>query len=262
MKMKDDHIIELLPDFLDNTLTSEERNSVALHLKECKSCTKEFRKTEALFNAIREEEATIPSDRIKDNFLRMLEREKLGKSKVVSFNQKKTGTYGFLRIAAGIALLIGSFLLGNIVQQQRLDKRIAALEGSSLDIKQTAMLSLMENQSASRRIQGVNYIEDFQNPDKAIVIALINRMLHDENTNVRLSAAEALERFTSSEAVKKAFITALEKEKEPAIQIILIQTLVEIQEKKAVQPMQKLLEQQETQPFIKRQIKSLLPSII
>ena len=87
-------------------------------------------------------------------------------------------------------------------------------------------------------------------------------MLYDENTNVRLTAVEALREFANSEAVKEAFITALQNEKDPSIQITLIHTLVEIQEKKAIQPMRRLLEQQETQPFVKQQIESLLPKII
>ena len=124
------------------------------------------------------------------------------------------------------------------------------------------MLSLMENQSASRRIQGVNLIEEFTIPDEAIITALANRMLFDNNTNVRLSAVEALGKFTQSDTVKKTFITALETEKDPSIQITIIHTLVTIQEKKAIAPMQRLLEQEETQPFVKQQIKSLLPSII
>ena len=84
----------------------------------------------------------------------------------------------------------------------------------------------------------------------------------DENDNVRLTAFEALSRFTSSEKVKEVFLEALGKEKNPSIQIAIIQVLVQIQEKKAVEPMQRLLEQEDTQPFIKEQIKTGLPKII
>ena len=66
----------------------------------------------------------------------------------------------------------------------------------------------------------------------------------------------------SSETVKTAFIEALGTEKNPSIQIAIIQALVSIQEKKAIGPMQKLLEREDTQPFIKDEIKLGLPKII
>ncbi|MEC7263138.1 MAG: HEAT repeat domain-containing protein, partial [Bacteroidota bacterium] len=61
--------------------------------------------------------------------------------------------------------------------------------------------------------------------------------------------------------VKNVLIEALEKEKNPSIQVAIIQTLVQIQEKKAAEPMKKLLEKEDTQPFIKEQIKAVLPSL-
>ncbi|MEM0933413.1 MAG: HEAT repeat domain-containing protein, partial [Bacteroidota bacterium] len=167
-----------------------------------------------------------------------------------------------LKIAASIALLVTSFQIGSVFQQKKTDGDIASLENETLRMKQTVMLSLMENQSASKRIQGVNYIEEIPNPDDAVVAALANRMLYDENDNVRLTAFEALSRFTSSDKVKEVLIQALGQEKNPSIQIAIIQVLVQIQEKKAVGPMQRLLEQEDTQPFIKEQIKTGLPKII
>ena len=76
-----------------------------------------------------------------------------------------------------------------------------------------------------------------------------------------MTAFEALVKFTSSETVKNTFIEALEQEQNPSIQVAIIQALVQIQEKKAAEPMKKLLEKEDTQPFIKDQIRAVLPSI-
>ncbi|PCJ98975.1 MAG: hypothetical protein COA50_01520 [Flavobacteriaceae bacterium] len=265
--MKKKHFTDLLPDYLDGLLDDIQKKQVETHLKKCAACTKELESLIVLFNSFDAEKELEPSDALKSNFYEALEQEKQEHSKVIALNSKiQSGKNpwmpNLLKIAASVALLICSFMLGKKQQEQKATTEIAALIDESLHIKQTAMLSLMENKSASRRIQGVNFIEEFTNPDETIVAALADRMLYDENTNVRLTAAEALLGFTASETVISAYISALKTEKDPGIQIAVIQILVQIQEKKAVAPLQNLLLKDDTQPFVKKHIESLLPSII
>ena len=66
--------------------------------------------------------------------------------------------------------------MGKQQSQEGHTKELAQLTEEKLQFKQTAMLSLMENESASKRIQGVNFIEEFANPDEAIVKALADRL--------------------------------------------------------------------------------------
>lgn len=261
------HITDLLPEYLDGILTEPQSKSVENHLKECDTCSEELKQLKLLYNAFDDEKKVLPSEKIKTEFYKNLEDEKRAYSETLDSGvkilaPKSRWSNNFFKIAASIALLVGSFVLGKYQQEQKSNLEIAALVDESIDIKETAMLSLMENKSASRRIQGVNYIEEFTNPDEAIIKALADRMLHDENTNVRLTAVEALANFTASEIVKKAYITALKTEKDPGIQIMVIQILVQIQEKKAVAPMQRLLQQDNIQPYVKKHIESVLPSII
>ena len=256
----------MLPDYLDGVLDTAQMQRVEAHLKKCPGCASEREAMGTLWDAFANEEPAAPSNRIRTHFLERLEQEKRGGDQVVSMAgdpaAKRFPWTNLLKVAASIVLLASAFMLGRYRQEQKSNLEIAALRNEGLEVRQTAMLSLMENKSASKRIQGVHYIDGFADPDEAIVKALTDRMLHDENTNVRLSALEALEKFTASEMVKEAFITALKTEKDSGIQIAIIQLLVKIQEKKAVAPMQRLLEHEDTQPFVKEQIESVLPAII
>lgn len=267
MKKENEHIITLFPAYLDNVLGDKEKAKVVAHLKICPACSEELEGFQSLFHAINQEDDLNPSDKLRNNFLRALEQEKNSVDKVVSLNNsevkaKNRGINTFLKIAASIALLVGSFLMGSYQQKQRSKKDIAVLETESLEMKQTAMLSLIDNQSARKRIQGVNFITEFDNPDESIINALAERMLLDQNTNVRLSAVDALSNFAKSEAVTSAFIKALATEKNPSVQIALIGKLVRIHEKRAAAPMKELLEQEDTQPFVKEEINSVLSQII
>ncbi|MEX0313988.1 MAG: HEAT repeat domain-containing protein, partial [Allomuricauda sp.] len=255
--MKKEHVSDLLPEYLDNILPKAKAIEVEEHLSDCPTCQKELEELKMLFEAFAKETTAVPSDRLRSKFEEALEIEKASTTKVVSLSterKKSSWASNMLKVAASIALLVGSFQMGSLFQQRKGNEDLAFAQNESLQLKQTTMLSLMENQSASKRIQGVNYIEEFPNPDEAVVKALANRLLYDENDNVRLNAFEALSKFTSSETVKTAFIEALGMEKNPSIQIAIIQALVQIQEKKAIGPMQKLLEREDTQPFIKNEI--------
>ena len=263
--MDTNDIKELLPDYLDGTLSDKERKMVEDHLESSSELREELEGLRVLLQVMGEDKIAVPTTRLRTNFEQALELEKSSMGKVVSMEtgkSKSNWASNLLKVAASIALLVASFQMGGVFQQQKSDADLLALQNESLQMKQTVMLSLMENQSASKRIQGVSYIEEFENPDEAIIDALADRLLHDEHDNVRLTAFDALSRFTSSEQVKTVLIEALEREKNPSIQIGIIQALVQMQEKKAVAPMKKLLEQEDTQPFIKDQIKAGLPKII
>jgi len=260
--MEKKQIIDLLPEYLDNLLNETQKKNVESYLKDSKSCSQELDELKRLFEAFEEEKEITPSEKLRTNFFEQIELEKQNQ-KVVSLNPRKnTWTNNLLKIAASVLLLVGAYFFGKQQQSQISNSEIAQLTDATLAYKQTAMLSLMENKSASRRIQGVNYIEEFEEPDESIVKALADRMLYDENINVRAAAVEVLANYTKSERVKNAFIEALKTEKDPGIQIIIIQTLGEIQEKKAATPMRELLNQEGTQPFVKEQIESVLTTII
>ncbi|UII77393.1 HEAT repeat domain-containing protein [Flagellimonas sp. HMM57] len=263
--MKDDHISDLFPEYLDNTLNDSDKQKIEQHLASCIQCKLELDEMKLLFKAFKNDSVSVPSDRLSVKFEAALNQEKAATTKIVSIAPKKEKSNwasNLLKVAASIALLVTSFQIGRVIQSQKNNQELVVLQDETLQFKQAAMLSLMENQSASKRIQGVNYIEEFPNPDEAIVKALTDRLLYDENDNVRLNAFEALSGFTTSETVKIAFIKALEQEKNPSIQVAIIQALVKIQEKKAIGPMQKLLEKEDTQPFIKKEIEQGLPKII
>ncbi len=265
--MEKNHIIELLPEYVDGLLNETQKKVVETHLVDCKSCSQELNELKALFTALESEKEALPSDKVRTNFFEQIELEKQNLSKVVSLNssssqRKSNWSNNLLKIAASVALLVAVYFFGKQHQEQISGKEIAQLTDQTRVFKQTAMLSLMGNKSASKRIQGVNFINEFTEPDEAIVGALADRMLNDENTNVRSTAVEVLSEFTTSETVKESFIKALKTEKDPGIQITIIQVLGKMQEKKAAASMQYLLEQDDTQPYVKDELESVLPNII
>lgn len=255
------NIHDRLVDYIDNRLPIKEAATIEAHIKSCNNCEKALREMREIVSTISKEILEHPSKNLRSNFDQMLDDEKqLQQAKIVQLKPKKNWK-SFLQIAATIILVFSSFLFGRYQKTQQFDKEVTELKNETLASKQTTILALMDNQSASKRIQGVQYVEEFSDLDPEIIEALVKRMMYDENTNVRLTAVNALQEFITSEKVKEGFIKALESEKDPTIQITIIQSLVKIQEKKALKPMQELLKQDETQPFVKEEIRLAISNI-
>ncbi len=260
--MKCNKIQNSILDYIENNLTEKEAAEFTAHINTCENCETELKELQELLSAISTNEPEHPSENLRKNFEQMLSEEKQQQQIKVLKLTSKTNWKRYLQVAASILLMLTSFLFGRYQQTQQINQQVAELTNEGLVIKQTAMLALLENKSASKRIKGVQYIEEFLEPDAEIVNALVTRMLNDENINVRLTAVNALQRFIASETVKNGYIKALEIEKDPSIQITIIQLLVKIQEKKALKPIQQLLEHNETHSFVKEEIKTLLSNII
>ena len=120
-------------------------------------------------------------------------------------------------------------------------------------MKRMMVFNLLENESASQRIQAVNYSEELSSPDSEIIMALINTLNSDKNTNVRLAAVYSLTRFKTNNTVKEAFIETLNKQDDPMIQIVIINMLVEMEEVKAVDELQDLLKNKNLNEQVKKQ---------
>lgn len=243
-----------LIDYLDNKLTKTEQNAVELHLKNCESCQKELNQLQLVITAISEEKEEIPSSELRSNFKKILQKElKKETTAVVAINTNKWKTY--LQVAASILVLVSAFLLGKY--QNTLKNTVAVVNK-----EQSSILAMFNNTSASKRILAVNNSQKFTKENTVIIQAIIDKLFYDENTNVRLAAAEALAKFSSLEMVKKALVKALETEKDPMIQIELIHILAKIQEKRALTPMKRLLNQEETPNYVKHELASTITNLL
>ena len=155
-----------------------------------------------------------------------------------------------LRIAAGLALLIIGFGAGWLFQSKSENGAVlAALDGKEAgqveEMKKVLAFEQMDNTSASERIQAVNHSYEISDADRDITQLLINTLNFDPNVNVRLAACQALTHFAEETEVKEALIQSLAIQTDPNIQISLIETLVAIKEKRAVDQFQQLARNQE-----------------
>lgn len=165
------------------------------------------------------------------------------------------GTW-LLRIAAGFALLIIGFGAGWLFQSKaEKGAALAALSGEKTgevaEMKKVLAFEQMNSTSASERIQAVNHSYEIPDADRDITQLLINTLNFDPNVNVRLAACQALTHFAGEAEVKEALIQSLAIQTDPNIQISLIEALVAIKEKRAVDQFQQLARNQEVLDIVR-----------
>jgi hypothetical protein len=248
-------IQDKLIDFLDQSLSEQEMKDMQELIDNNEDCAQELEEMKKIFFDMSEEEMEQPSASLRLNFEAMLEEEKAqihaerSRSKVINL-QKRTSWKSYIRVAASILIVTGAFVIGTLVGN-----------GDSENKQIDQVLATIENESASQRIAALNRSEDIQTTDRRILQAFIDRLLFDKKTSVRLAAVEALTKFASEEMVKVAFLKALEKDTDPAIQIELIQVLTKIEEKRALTPMKELLNNEEVPKYVKQEIQFNIPSL-
>jgi hypothetical protein len=147
----------------------------------------------------------------------------------------------FYRVAAVITLLIVAVIGGYwTYKNQQQEKELAAVREEMEATKQMMMAMMNNNQSASQRITGVSVAYKFEKADDEIVNVLVKTMNEDPNTNVRMAALEALSKFHDDPNVRKLLIKSLSIQKDPIVQIALIQLMVTMKEKGVMQDLEKL----------------------
>lgn len=117
--------------------------------------------------------------------------------------------------------------------------------------KELLFASLGNMESASTRIAAAMKAYDLKNADKEIVDALLHTMNSDPNTNVRLAALEALTKFRREPYVKKQLTASLKKQKDPMVQVELIQVLTTMKQTSILSELEKLVKDVNTSEAVK-----------
>ena len=253
--MEKEKLEGLIIDYIDGRLNTVDRHVVEQELLKNEEARKLYEELKQVISAMEESASLTPSPRLKETFQKNLAQEVRanGGSRVLFFNP------AFYRVAAAVALVIlgggiGFWISKNNSERQRLAEIETEMEITRKQLADTKalLLGMLDNeQSPSQRIRGVNVAMEFQKPDDEIVNALFQTLYSDPNTNVRVAALQALARFQDDAAVRKKLIQSLAKQKDPMVQIKLIQLMVEMGEKGVVTDLQNIVDDAATMKAVK-----------
>jgi anti-sigma factor RsiW len=238
--MDNEKLEMLLIDYIDGKLTDAERQQVEQELVRNENAFRLYEQLKEVIHAIDKSKKLEPSHHLKkqfDEFLATEIRTSKKETKIIFFQP------AFYRVAAAIALLVVGGGIGFWISKQNdQHQRLIAIENELKATKATMMGFIDNQQSASQRLQGINVALTIKSADDEVVNALAKRMNEDPNTNVRLAALDALSKFHTEPQVRKVLLDALSTQKDPMVQIALIQLMVKMKEKSVVNDLKKIIE--------------------
>jgi hypothetical protein len=257
--MKCEEVEIKMIDYLENTLDESNHEAIVKHLETCERCLDEITEIQQLMKQISNEELIGPDESLRINFYHMLHNEikKTEDKRVSNINALRIPWYNnsTSRIAAGLALLVCGTFLGLIIHSGIISSHnrveLAQLHSEVAALKQTAMFTMLKEESSSDRLQAVNYVNDIQNPDKQVIDVLVQTLNHDKNVNVRLASAYALAKFANEQIVCDSLVKSLTQQDDPILQVTLINILVERREKSALSPIRQIIANKSTLKEVK-----------
>lgn len=237
---------ELLPDYLQGRLNSELTGEVEKHLAGCPACGEEA----ALWKKLALLPEEQPGPEVQSRFKAMLESYQEGRWEKSSLSQEKSkqstpmlwglGNWRqmpFAGVAWACVFLVCGFLIGRNVERgpSSEDKQhIARMQDEMSAMRQMVALSMLQQQSASQRLEGVSWSTRLQQPDPQVLNALLHTLRFDSSVDVRLASLDALSRYAGRPEVRRELIDALKSKQSPLVQIALIDLLVDLHDRNAV----------------------------
>ncbi len=191
-----------------------------------------------------------------DAFDAKLEKRLKPAAKVIEFRPVHYWAAG---IAAGLALFFIGFFSGS---QLRGDTtQLASLQSQMTELRQNVVMSQLKQPSASERIKGVNFVYQMEAKSPEVIDALIETLNNDENSNVRLAAANALFTFKEDNTARQALIQSIQTQSDPSVKIALINIMIALKDKKAKPVIEEFLKKEPIPQQIKESIRHELKAI-
>jgi putative zinc finger protein len=238
--MNCERVAQLLPDYLQGNLGHDEDDQLEDHFQQCTNCAQEA----ALWKDLAHLPVAQPGEALRANFEAMLVAYREGRREQSRAASKAFGRWfgwsvgDWLRpaiagVAAALALLVAGFYAGRYgsagnAPQLQAQSQLAEMRTELGSMRQLMVLSMLQQQSATERLQGVSYSTQDAHLDPQILAALVHTLRYDASVDVRLAALDALSRHGNQPQVRTGLVDALEARQSPLVQIALIDLLVEL----------------------------------
>jgi Putative zinc-finger/HEAT repeats len=271
--MNCEQVRELFPDYLAGPIESASQADIDAHLAGCGECRDELSGLQTVWTrlgALPEEE---PSRGSEARFHAMLEAYRQGMKLAQREGAPRVTLAEWLGrlwprqpalqfetalLLFALGLLIGSSLLRRQAADLAIggpnERTLAQLREEVSTMRRMVTLALLQEQSPSDRLLGVQWSYQLRRPGEQVLSALLRALDSDPNVNVRLAAVDALHQFASEALVRKGLLRSLAEQKSPLVQIELINLMVRLSAKESVPLLKELSQKPELDPSVRERV--------
>ena len=145
----------------------------------------------------------------------------------LAFRRQRTVRRRMYQLGYGLAALLAGVVVGVVFRPSDGHREeVAEMRGELRALRQDVALSMLQQTSASARLQGVSVGAQVARQDPQVLAALLDTLATDPSPNVRLAAVDALAGRAGEPAVQLRLGEALRAEESPLVQIALADALL------------------------------------
>jgi hypothetical protein len=209
------------------------------HLESCNECRRKIEEMSLLLTAIKAQpEPELPE--MSQRFAAFMKDQQTVRTQgaIVRALSKQLWLAASLIFVVGLAIL---FVLLTKKDNQPTPELVNVTDDSK---------NPFTNASTSIRIEAITQI-DSSSRDQQLLESLSQILLQDKNSNVRMAALYSLADHLSNPTVYAVFIQALKTEKDPVLQVLLINTIAKQKSPKSVEAIQSLINNSATRTEVR-----------
>lgn len=221
--------------------------AVESHVADCESCRQSVMELEAVWRRLGRLSEEAPSALLRRDFEGVLAgyREGLAGGPVAAdrplhgvsaigsrpsagsaTRRQRTVRRRLYQVGYGLAALLAGVVVGVTVRPGPDREEVAEMRGELRALRQDVALSMMQQTSASARLQGVSDSTPMARRDPEVLQALLDTLTTDSSPNVRLAVVDALASRAAEPEVQRRLGAALFEEGSPLVQIALADALL------------------------------------
>ena len=255
------------PDFLIGDIDQKSKEEIQTHLASCASCREELESLSAIWTKLGVLPEERPSNGLRTRFYTMLESYKQEHEREKPVARFKKFFEGWtarwwprrpaFQFSLSLALLVIGLSVGYLLNASNGGNgEIAQLREDVHNMQQMVAVSLLDQRSPSERLKGVSWSSRVERPNAGTLEKLLRTLNNDPNVNVRLSIVDALYLFYGNPIVKEGLIHSLSQQTAPLVQVGIIDLIINMRERKAIESLKNLIQTEQLNPEVKQHAES------
>ena len=260
----DDKYMSLITEYIDGTLTEARKEEFEGYVKDGFIDMKEVEELAGMQEHMLASPQPEPSELLRSNFYQMLSEEsrKLEKRDWAGQLMQALFSTNRGRLAFGFGVLIIGLFMGRVFTSNSYDDKLENLSSQVADMKEVMMMTMLEGESVTQRLKGVQMSNGLVSKNKDVTDALFLTLNNDENTNVRLAALATLSEYAKDPAIREGLIKSITQQKSPLVMVAMAELMVELQESQAKKEFEPILNAENTPDDVKTALRQNLDKIM
>lgn len=267
--MEAQEFLDLIPDYILQKLSPAQEKAFEAYQKEHPEVAKDIAEWDKAQSALYSTDIE-PTKAMDQRFYQFLKAETQHETVPKStwyqnlFSTNRIGMGALATFILLVGFFGGHYYRGQVdpdINYNVSNNSVIIAEQETQDVRAQLVMSLAEQNSASKRLEALNEADKLGAANDAVITALFKMLNTDTNVNVRLAAVSPLSKFVSNPKVREGLVMSIISQDSPLVQIALADLMVTLKEKKSINSMETLLKKPELNDAVKLKLKESINKI-